>query len=135
LGAICAGAAVHERDRVRKLIATRRPQANNVYGQIVAPDGLRPVVLALETALGPGCASVVNPRPGAPEVLRLRTDTADFESLPLPGGMDHVLNGSVSGSSGDVTAFVRRISQAFTEVKLEHTFDVLEGGHVVLSVP
>jgi hypothetical protein len=135
VGAIRPGAAVHERDRVRKLIATRRPQTNNVYGQIVAPDGLRPVVVALEKALGPGCASVFNPRPGAAEVLRLRTDAAEFESLPLPGGMDHVLNGSVAGSPDEITAFVRRISEALAETKIEHTFDVVEGGRVVLSLP
>ena len=135
MGAIRPGPAVHERDRVRKLSRTRRPQTNNVYGQIVAPDGLRPIVVALEKALGPGCVSVYNPRPGAPEVIRLRTDVADFESLPLPGGMDHLFNGSVAGMSDDVAAFVRRVSVAFAEAKLEHTFDVVEGGRVVLSLP
>lgn len=135
MGAIRPGPAVHERDCVRKLIRTRRPQTNNVYGQIVAPDGLRPIVVALEKALGPGCVSVFNPRPGAPEVIRLRTDAADFESLPMPGGIDHLFNGSVAGSSEDVAAFVRRVSTALTDAKVEHTFDVVDGGRAILSLP
>ena len=110
-------------------------RANNVYGQIVAPDGLRPLVVALEKALGPGCVSVFSPRPGAPEIIRLRTDAADFESLPMPGGMDHLFNGSVAGSSDEVAAFARRISDALTEAKLEHTFDVVEAGRATLSLP
>jgi hypothetical protein len=93
------------------------------------------VVAALEKALGPGCVSVYNPRPGAPEVIRLRTDAADFESLPLPGGMDHLFNGSVAGASEEVATLVRRLSRAFAEAKLEHTFDVVEGGGVILSLP
>jgi len=76
-----------------------------------------------------------NPRPGAPEVIRVRTDVADFESLPLPGGMDHLFNGSVAGSSDEVAAFARLISDALTEAKLEHTFDVVDAGRVVSSLP
>ena len=114
---------------------TRRPQTNNVYGQIVAPDGLRPVVAALEKVLGPGCVSVFNPRPGAPEVIRLRTDVADFESLALPGGMDHLFNGSVAGSAEDVAAFARRVSAAMVEAKIEHTFDVVNARRVALTLP
>jgi hypothetical protein len=68
-------------------------------------------------------------------MIRLRTDAADFESLPLPGGMDHLLNGSVSGSADDVADFVRRISRALAEAKVEHTFDVLDGGQIFLSLP
>jgi hypothetical protein len=79
--------------------------------------------------------SVFNPRPGAPEVIRLRTDVADFESLALPGGMDHLFNGSVAGSSDEVLAFARRVSEALANAKIEHTFDVLDAGHVVLSLP
>jgi hypothetical protein len=110
-------------------------RANNVYGQIVAPDGLRPLVVALEKALGPGCVSVFSPRPGAPEVIRVRTDAADFESLPMPGGMVHLFNGSVAGTSDDVTAFTQRISDALTKAKLEHTFDIVDAGRVVSSLP
>ena len=93
------------------------------------------MLVALEKALGPGCVSMFNPRPGAPEVIRLRTDIADFESLALPGGMDHLFNGSVAGSAGDVAAFAQRVSAAMVEAKIEHTFDVVNAGRVVLTLP
>src|SRR5688572_24499419 len=87
--------------------AMRIPRTNNVYSQVIAPDGLRPVLAAVERALGPGNASLYRSRAGGAEVLRIRSDTADFESLPLPGGIEHLLNGAVAGSSDDVAGFAR----------------------------
>jgi hypothetical protein len=114
----------------------RIPRTNNVYGQVVAPDGLRAVVVAIEAALGPGSASMYRSRAGADaETLRIRTDVADFESLPLPGGIEHVLNGAVAGSPEDVAAVVRALSAALTDVKIEHNFEVHDGRRVVLSLP
>jgi hypothetical protein len=113
----------------------RRPQANNVYGQIVSPDGLAPLRVAIENAFGPGCVSLFHARPGAPEMLRIRTDAADFESLPLPGGMDYLLNGAVAGGIDDVKSFAQRLSDAFVKAKIEHTFDVHDGTRVILSLP
>ena len=108
---------------------------NNVYGQVVAPDGLRVVLVAAERALGPGAASVFRSRAGGAETLRIRTDAADFESLPLPGGMDYLLNGAVSGSADEVAAFVRALSASLAEARVEHTFEVHDGQRVVLSLP
>jgi hypothetical protein len=114
----------------------RIPRTNNVYGQVIAPGGLRAVVVALEAALGPGTASMYRSRAGTDaEQLRIRTDAADFESLPLPGGMEHLLNGAVAGPTDDVARFVRTLSAALTEVKVEHTFEVHDGRRVVLSLP
>jgi hypothetical protein len=112
-----------------------RLKANNVYGQIVAPGGLGPILAALEQALGPGCASLFHPRPGAPEMVRVRTDTADLESLPLPGGMEHLFNGAVAGPIDDVIAFARSLSTALAEAKVEHTLEVHDGRRIVLSLP
>ena len=114
----------------------RIPRTNNVYGQVIAPDGLRAAVVALEAALGPGTVSTYRSRRGADaETLRIRTDAADFESLPLPGGMEHLLNGAVAGSPDDVARFVRKLSAALAEAKVEHTFDVHDGRRIILSVP
>jgi hypothetical protein len=113
----------------------RVPRHNNVYGQVIAPDGLRPVLGAVEATVGPGCASLFRPRAGGAEVLRIRTDAADFESLPLPGGMEHLLNGAVAGPVDAVAAFARRLSAALSEAKVEHTFEVHDGRRVVLSLP
>ena len=112
-----------------------RAKPNNVYGQIVAPDGLGPLRDAVEQAFGPGCASLFHARPGSPEMIRIRTDAADFESLPLPGGMEHLLNGSVAGSPDEVAGFARKLSDALVEAKLEHSFDVHDGTRIILSLP
>ena len=108
---------------------------NNVYGQVVAPSGLRPVQVAAERALGTGTAAVFRSRGSDAETLRIRSDTADFESLPLPGGMEFLLNGAVSGSIEEVAAVVRALSAALAELKVEHTFDVHDGQRIVLSLP
>ena len=113
----------------------RVPQHNNVYGQLIAPDGLRRVLVAVEDAIGPGCASLFHARAGGTETLRIRTDAADFESLPLPGGMEHLLNGAVAGPADAVAAFARTLSSALARAKVEHTFEVHDGRRVVLSLP
>lgn len=100
------------------------PRGNNVYGQLVAPDGLRAVLAAVERALGPGCASVY--KTAGVERLRLRSDTADMETLPLPGGMEHLFNGAVAGSADEVMALVRSLSDALTQLGIEHGFEVLD---------
>jgi hypothetical protein len=110
--------------------------ANNVYGQLVAPDGLRPVLVALEKLLGPGQASLFRSRSTSTiETLRIRTDAADLESLPMPGGIDYLLNGAVAGSMDDVIAFVQRLSAGLSEAHIEHTFEIHDGRRIVLSLP
>ena len=113
----------------------RRKPNNNVYGQLIAPDGLGAVLVAVEKALGPGCASMFHSRAGQSETLRIRTDSADLESLALPGGMDYLLNGVVEGSEGDIANFVRSLSAELLEAKIDHTFEVHDGRRVVLSLP
>lgn len=108
---------------------------NNVYGQLVAPDGLRPVLVAAERVLGPGAASVFRSRAGGAETLRIRTDAADFESLPLPGGMEYLLNGSVAGTAEEVATFVRALSASLAAARVEHGFEVHDGRRMVLSLP
>lgn len=112
------------------------PKTNNVYGQIVAPDGLRPVHAAIEKVLGPGCASIFRARTLNPdEMLRVLTDVADIQSLPLPGGMEHLFNGAVGGSAEEVVAFVQRLSDALADAKVEHSFEIHDGRQVVRSLP
>jgi hypothetical protein len=110
-------------------------KTNNVYGQVVAPDGLRAVFDAAERVVGPGCASLFHARAGGPKMLRIRTDAADLESIPLPGGMEHLLNGAVGGSTEEVAAFVRALSASLTEANVEHAFEVHDGKRIVLSLP
>ena len=102
------------------------PRANNVYGQLTAPDGLRPLLVALERALGPGAGSVYRSGFSRAETLRVRTDAADMESIPLPGGIEHLFSGAVGGSPDDVVAFLRTLSAALAEAKVEHSFEVYD---------
>ena len=62
-------------------------------------------------------------------------DAADFESLPLPGGIEYLLNGAVAGSPDEVMAFTRRLSAVLAAAKVEHTFDVHDGKRIVLTLP
>ena len=112
-----------------------RQRFNNVYGEVVAPDGLQPVRLAAEAALGPGTASVFRSKAGGAETLRIRTDAADLESLPLPGGIEHLLNGAVSGTADEVAAWAEAVSAALAEAGIEHQFNVHDGTRVVRSLP
>ncbi len=111
------------------------PRFNNVYGQVIAPSGLRPVQVAVERVLGPGTAAVFRSRASDTETLRIRSDAADLETLPLAGGMEYLLNGSVSGTAPEVAAFVRALSAALMDVKVEHNFEVHDGRRVILSLP
>ncbi len=113
-----------------------RLKTNNVYGQFVAPDGLRPVLVAVEKTLGEGTASIFRSRSSnQTETLRIMTDTADLESLPMPGGIEYLLNGSVAGRIEEVVRFVERLSSALSEAKVEHTFDIHDGRTIVRSLP
>ncbi len=105
-----------------------RSRNNNVYGQLITPEGLRPVLRAVERAAGPGCASVFRDRAGGAERLRLRSDAADLETLPLAGGAEHLFNGAVGGSAEDVVAFVRGLSRHLAEEHVEHSFEVYDAG-------
>lgn len=112
------------------------PRTNNIYGQIVAPDGLKPVCAALEHALEPGSISLFRARASsARETLRIRTDSADFESISMPGGIEHLFNGAVGGTPDEVIAFVRALSAELVKAKIEHTFDVHDGRRIVISLP
>lgn len=102
------------------------PDTNNVYGQLVALDGLRPVLRAVEATLGPGAASVYRSGYDRAETLRIRCDTAEFESIALPGGIEYLLNGAVGGSPEEVVLFLRRLSAALVEVRVEHSFEVYD---------
>jgi hypothetical protein len=112
------------------------PATNNVYGQIVAPEGLGAVLKTVEAMLGPGCASLFRPRSSSEiETLRIRTNNADFESLPLAGGIDYLLNGSVEGSLDEIMQFTRFLSEGLAEARIEHTLQVHDGRRIVLTLP
>jgi hypothetical protein len=56
------------------------PEGNNVYGIITAPQGLEPVLRAVEQVVGEGRASIYRSQFNGSETLCLRSESADFES-------------------------------------------------------
>jgi hypothetical protein len=100
------------------------PRHNNLYGQVVALDGLRPVLVAVEAVLGSGSGSVFRPAAARAETLRVQSDRADLETIPLAGDIEYLLNGAVGGSAEEILAFVRALSAALAEARIEHSFEV-----------
>src|SRR5580704_14822116 len=97
---------------------------NNVYGHIVAPLGLYPILQAVSSVIGEGRACIHKSQFNGAETLRFSTDCVDFESTPLEEGNQHLLNGGVGGTLEDHVAFVGAMSKALTEIGIEHRFEV-----------
>ena len=111
------------------------PEGNNVYGIITAPQGLEPVLRAIEQVVGGGRASIYRSQFNGSETLRLRSESADFESDPLDDGVQHLFNGGVGGSLEKVVAFVRALSESLSRSGIEHSFEVYEGQQLVQRLP
>ncbi len=111
-----------------------RPDGNNVFGLVVAPDGLDPVLQAVSRLVGARHASIYQSRFDGAETLRFSTDSVDFESTPLEGGHQHLLNGGVGGTAEDVLAFVRELARVFTEAGIQCSFEVYDDHLNLLQV-
>lgn len=110
------------------------PDSNNVYGRIVAPGGLAPVLGAVRGLPGLERAYVKKSQYDGAEVLRFSSDAVDFESTPLGGGPRHLLNGGVEGPPEDVVGFVRAMSDRLAEAGVEHHFEVYDTDGSLLTV-
>lgn len=99
------------------------PDFNNVYGHVVASNGLEPVLEAIRGVEGVSHASIsVSGYDGA-ESLILLSDKIDFESDPLEIGQ-HLFNGAVAGNIQEVLDFVSKLSDALTDAGVKHHFEV-----------
>jgi hypothetical protein len=112
-----------------------KSDGNNVYGLVVAPQGLAPVLQAVRRVIGDGTASIYRSHFNGAETLRFSTESVDFESTPLENGTEHLLNGGVGGSSEEVVAFVRTLSVALVDAGVEHRFEVYKNRELVQLVP
>jgi hypothetical protein len=111
------------------------PESNNVYGYLMAPKGLRPLLVALRQLFDDELVSIRTSSFDESETLRLSSDVMDFESTPLGGGK-HLLNGGVTGSRDQVLPVVQKISHAFAEATIEHQFEIHDfDGTLVQTVP
>jgi hypothetical protein len=102
------------------------PEANNVYSIITAPEGMEPVLRAIKGLAAGGRASIYQSGYNGAETLRLRSDRVDFESVPLEDGVQHLFNGGVGGSLEEVVDFVRALSEALHQARIEHRFEIYD---------
>lgn len=109
------------------------PDSNNVYGRVVTPTGLGPVLRAMQRLVGEGRVSIDTSQFDGAETLHFSTGDADFESTPLGDG-SHLLNGGVGGTPDELVAFVRAMSQAFAEAGIDHRFEVYDDQHNLVGL-
>lgn len=107
---------------------------NNVFGMIKASHGLKPILRAIAGLVADGGRAAISRSgfDGATKV-RMTTDAADFESTPLGGG-EHLLNGGVGGSIDEVLEFVRALSGALSEARVEHRFEVYDNDNQLVQI-
>lgn len=102
------------------------PEGNNVYGHIVSPDGLQPILQVARRLVGDGRASIYKSQFNGAETLRFTTETVDFESAPLEQSGRHLLNGGIAGDSSEIVSFVEAMSRLLQETGIEHSFEVYD---------
>jgi len=98
---------------------------NNVYGHIIIPDGLAPVLHAVRDVQGVGKASIYLSGFDESESLILSSELIDFRSEPLEPGRQ-MLNGGVAGTIDKVVAFVAGLSRALSDAEIEHHFEIYD---------
>jgi hypothetical protein len=110
-------------------------EGNNVYGIVTAPQGLEHVLRAVEQVVGGGRASIYRSHFNGSETLRLRSESADFESDHLDDGVQHLFSGSVDGSLEEVVALVLLLSESLSRSGIEHSFEVHDDQQLVQRIP
>ena len=111
------------------------PEGYNVYGLITTPQGLRPILRAVEQVVGRGHAYIKRSGFDGAETLHVLSESADFESDYLDDGVEHLFNGGVGGSLEEVVAFVRTLSESLSRSGIEHCFEVYDHQQLVQRLP
>lgn len=112
------------------------PDGNNVYGHVVAPKGMQPVLNAVQRFVGKDRAYIYVSGYNGASTLHISTDECDFESTPLDDGFRHLLNGGVAGSVDEVTEFVEKLSKHLSDAQIEHGFEVYdESRNLAAEIP
>lgn len=114
---------------------TMIPHGNNVYGQVIAPEGLQPVLRAVERLIGENRVYIKKSQFSGAETLHFGTDDTQFDSTPLEEAGHHLVNGAVGGSLEDVVGFVRALSGSLPQEGIEHHFEVYDGERLVQTFP
>src|SRR5262249_19215858 len=104
-----------------------------VYGHIVSPQGLGPVLRAVQPLAVGGRAWISVSGYDGTRTLHVETDSLDFSTDPL-GEDRHLFNGGVAGTADEVVAFVESLSRALSAAKIEHSFEVYDVDQNLLHV-
>src|ERR1700722_17243285 len=96
------------------MTSPKMPDGNNVYGPVIAPQGLQPILRAMMPLVGEKRAYIYRSQFIGAVTLTISTDTADFGSTLLEYGSRHLLNGGCAGVLDDVVVFVRSSPRAFS---------------------
>ena len=108
------------------------PAGNNVYGVLKPPVKLK-VVLAGATSVHQwGKAHIYVSGYDGARTIHLRSESADFDSNPIGSG-EHLFNGAVGGTPDEVIAFVKRLSEAFTERGVAHQLEVYDADRQLVA--
>src|SRR5947209_5496900 len=107
------------------------PENDNVYGIFTARHSLEPVLRAIKEVVAAGRVYIYRSQFNGAETLHLESETAQFESEPLDGGVEHLFSGGVSGSLDEVIRFVQRLSESLSLWGIEHSFEVYDGQQLV----
>jgi hypothetical protein len=112
------------------------PDGNNVYGSVVAPNGMQPVLEVVQRLVGKDNAHIYVSGYNGASTLHFSTQRCDFESTPLDDGSRHLLNGGVAGSAKAVIGFVKELSHHLSDAQIEHSFEVYdESDDLVFEIP
>lgn len=110
------------------------PDGNNVYAVLTA-HGLTKVERAAKHALGRDAVSVYRSAYDGGDTLKVRTESAYFETTLL-GGDEYLLSGGVGGSAEEIEAFVKKLSASLAAEGVTHQFEVYDDeGELLLLIP
>jgi hypothetical protein len=102
------------------------PPKNYVYGQILAPRGMRPVFKSIQSLVGSEHAHIrISGYDGTP-ILWVSTEWCELESTPLENSKEHLLNGAIAGSTEAVVEFVTALSRSLAAAGIDHRFEVYD---------
>lgn len=109
---------------------------NNVYGIIMAPEGLEPSLQAIKHLVPGGRASIYRSGYNGAETLRLCSQRVEFESDPLEDGVQHLFDGGVSGSLEEIVEFVQQLSKSLQTAGTKRHFEVYDAKQrLVMLIP
>jgi len=111
------------------------PEGNNVCGILTAPDGLVPVLRAIEATVTDGRVWIYRSQFNGAETLRLQSESVDFESTPLNEGHQHLFNGGVAGTLDEVCSVVCQLSFVLSEAGIEHSFEISNDQQLLRRIP